>query len=84
MDYPMASLHAHILDVGVARLGDPQPVQAEQHGQCGVGVVEALGGEQEPGKLAAVEAPPLGGVEGGEAHVLGRVRGDTAIDVANR
>ena len=39
--HPMSPLHAHVLDVGAARLGDPQPVQAQQHGQGGVGVVEA-------------------------------------------
>jgi hypothetical protein len=48
-DYPMASLHAHVLDVGTAGLGDPEPVQAQQHGQGGVGVIAALGGEKEPG-----------------------------------
>ena len=66
-------LHAHVLDVGVAGLGDPQPVQAQQHGQGGVGVVEALGGEEEPGQLAAVEAPPLatGGTVGRRTYWAG-------------
>ena len=41
-EHPMSPLQAHILDVGVARLGDPQPVQAQQHRQGGVSVVEAL------------------------------------------
>jgi hypothetical protein len=66
----MSPLHAHILDVGVTRLGDPQPVEAQQHGQSGVGVIEASGGEKEAGQLAAVETPPLRGVDRGATHVL--------------
>jgi hypothetical protein len=45
---PMSPLHAHVLDVGVTRLRDPQPVQAQQHRQGGVGVLDALRGEEEP------------------------------------
>jgi hypothetical protein len=65
---------ALVLDVGAAGLGDPQPLHAQQHGQGEVGVLAALGREQEPGQLAAVKAPPLGLWHRGAAHVLGRVR----------
>jgi hypothetical protein len=51
--HSMSPLHAHVLDVGVARLGDPQPVQAQQDGQAGVAVVAALGGEQELGRTSS-------------------------------
>ena len=40
----------------VAGFAHPQPVQPQQHGQRGVGVVEPFGGEQEPTELAAVQA----------------------------
>ncbi len=78
---PVAALHAHVLDVGAAGLGDPQPVQPEEHGQGGVGVIEPLGGEQQPGQLAAIEAPPLRRLHRGAAHVLGRIRCDPPVDV---
>ena len=61
----MAAFEAEVLDVGAARLADPQPVQAEQHGQGGVGVVEPLGGEQEPAELAAVQCPAVRRVDVG-------------------
>jgi hypothetical protein len=57
--HPMAALHTHVLDVGVAGLGDPQAVQAQQHGQGGAGVVEAFRGVEQAGQLTAIEAPPL-------------------------
>ena len=42
----VAPLEAEVLDVGRARLADPQAVQAQEHGQGGVGVVDPLGREQ--------------------------------------
>jgi hypothetical protein len=66
---PVAALYAHVLDVGLARLGHPQAVQAQQHGQGGVGVIEALRGVQESGQLAAIQAPPLTRVDLGPADI---------------
>lgn len=43
----MAAFEPEVLDVGRAHLADPQPVQAEQHGQRGVDTVVLLGGEQD-------------------------------------
>jgi hypothetical protein len=80
--HPVAALD--VLDVGVARLRDPQAVQAQQHGQGGVGVAAAVGGQQEAGQLAAVETAPLGGVDGGAAHARGRVRRDPPVEVVGR
>ena len=77
----VSSLHGHVLDVGLAGLADAQTVQPEEHGQGGVGVVEALGGEQEPAELTAVQSAALGGMDRRTAHVLGRIGCDTAVDV---
>ncbi|MDQ6613436.1 MAG: hypothetical protein M3083_01380 [Actinomycetota bacterium] len=41
---PMATLEAEVLDVGGARLGDPEAVQSEQDGQGGVVAIEPLSG----------------------------------------
>src|SRR5688500_15367693 len=43
----MAALDAKVLDVGGAGLGDPEPVQAEQHGERGVVAVVLVGREEE-------------------------------------
>ena len=40
------ALEAEVLDVGRARLADPQAVQSEQHGESGMGLVDPLGSEQ--------------------------------------
>lgn len=44
----MPPLEAEVLDVGRARLAPPQAVEAQEHGQGGVGVVDPFGREQEP------------------------------------
>ena len=77
----VSSLDRHVLDVGLAGLADAQTVESEEHGQGGVGVVEALCGEQEPAQLTAVQSAALGGMDRRTAHVLGRVGCDTAVDV---
>jgi hypothetical protein len=77
----VAPLETEVLDVGRARLADPQAVEAQEHGESGVGVVDPLGFEQEPSELGAVEAAGVVGVDLGSADVLGRVGGDTAVDV---
>jgi hypothetical protein len=55
----MAAVEAEVFDVGCARFRDPQVVQIEQYSQCGVGAVEAFGGEQERAELAPVHAMAL-------------------------
>jgi hypothetical protein len=44
---PVASLKGHVLDVGSARLADPKTVQAQEHSERSVRVVEAFCGEEE-------------------------------------
>jgi hypothetical protein len=78
----VASLEAEILDIGGAGLADPQTVEAKQYGKGGVVTVVLLGGEQEHAQLGAVETAGIRRVDLGSAHVLGRVRGDAAIDVS--
>ncbi len=46
--HPVAPLEGHFLNVGLAGLADPEAVQPQQRRQSGMGVVEALGGEEEP------------------------------------
>ena len=41
----VTALEPEVLDVGRARFGDAQTVEAEQHGERGVGAVVVLGGE---------------------------------------
>jgi hypothetical protein len=53
---PVSPLEGHVLDVGGARFADPQPVQPEQHGESGVGVVEPLSSEEEPSELTTIES----------------------------
>ena len=57
---PVPAQDGEILDVGAARFGDPQPVEAEQHGQGGVHRVVPFGSEQEGAELGAVHPVPLG------------------------
>jgi hypothetical protein len=47
----VAPLECEVLDVRRAGLADAQPVETEEHGEGGVGVVEALGGEEEGAEL---------------------------------
>jgi hypothetical protein len=78
---PMAALHRQVLDVGRARLADPQPVQAEQHRQCLVRAVVAVGGGEEHAELAAVETTSIRGVDLRASNALSRVRADPTVDV---
>ncbi len=77
----MPPLDVEVFDVGGTRLGDPQPVRAEQHRQSGVVMVVALRGEQARSEFAAVQPPALGRVNLRAANVLGRVRRDPPVDV---
>ena len=77
----VSSFEPEVLDVGGAGLAHPEAVQAQEDGEGGVGVVEALGGEQERSKLGAVEAASVVGVDLGVPDVLGGVGGDPAVDV---
>src|SRR5713101_5785915 len=79
--YSVTSLHTEVFDVDRACLARPQRVQPEEHRQGGMGVVEALGGEQERPELATVQASGLARMDLGAAHILGRVRGDPSVDV---
>ena len=53
------SLEAKIHDVGPARFRHAQAVQPEEHGKRGVGVIDALGSEQEGAKFAVIHAVAL-------------------------
>src|SRR3954447_20599605 len=77
----VSSLEAKILGVGAAGLRHAQAVQPEEHGQCGVGVIEALGSEQEGAEFAAVHVVALAWGHLGSADVLGGVRRDAPVDV---
>ena len=77
----VASLEAQVLDVGRARLADPQAVQSQEHGESCMGVVDPLGREQKRPQLSPVEAAGVVGVDLGPAHVLRRVGDDPAVDV---
>jgi hypothetical protein len=79
--YPVSSLEGHVLDVGFAGLAYPKSVQAEQHREGCVGVVEPLGGEEELAELAPVQPAPLRRVDLGAAYVLGRVGTDPTVYV---
>lgn len=65
---PVAALQREVVDVGPARLRDPQAVEAEQHGQRGVIAIETLGGEQERAQLGSVHAVTLARLDFGSAH----------------
>ncbi len=78
----VAAVEAEVFDVGGARFGDSQAVEAEQDSERGVGAVVAFGGEQEGAELAAVHAVALVRLDLGAADVLGRVRGDAPVDVS--
>ena len=81
---PVAAFEAQVLDVGGAGLAHPQAVEPEEHGEGGMGVVEAFGREEQCSELGAVETASVAGVDLGSAHALGRVGGDTAVDWAKR
>ena len=61
---PVTSVEAQVLDVGAAGLAHPQSVEAQQDGESSMGVVEVLGGEEEPSELGAIKPPALGAVDG--------------------
>jgi hypothetical protein len=75
------SLEAEVFDVGAACLRDAQAVEAEEHRDRCVGVIEALGGEQEGAKLGAVHAVSFAWLHLRSADVLGGVRWDAPVDV---
>jgi hypothetical protein len=79
---PVATLQGQVLDVGLTRFADSQPVQAEEHGEGLMSAVELLGGGEEHAELGAVETASGGGVDLGAADVLGGVRADPAVDVS--
>ncbi len=78
----MPALEGEVLDVRSARFGDSEPVQAEQHRQCGMVPIEPFGGEQERTELGAVHATTLVRLHLGPPHVLRGVRPDPAVDVS--
>lgn len=49
-----------------------------------MGVVEALGGEQQRTQLGAVQTASVARVDLGSPYVRGRVGGDAAVDVGER
>jgi hypothetical protein len=44
----VTAFEAEVFDLGCARLGHAQPVEAKQHREPGMVAVEVLGGKQEP------------------------------------
>jgi hypothetical protein len=76
-----AALEAKVRDVSGTGLAYTQPVQSEQHGECGVVPIVLLGGEEEHAEFGAVQAASVGGVDLGSADVLGGVRADAPVDV---
>ena len=67
MQHSVAALHAHVVGVGVAGLRDRRAVQAQQHREGGVGVVEALRGFRGRGPARRHRGPAArpGGPAGG-------------------
>jgi len=78
---PMPLGEGQVRDVGSARLADPEPIEAEKHGQGGVAFVEVLRREQEGAQLPAIETSPLRGVNLRSSDVLGGVSAHPAVDV---
>jgi hypothetical protein len=78
---PVSSLEAEVLDVRRTGLAHPKPIQAEQGAECSVGVVEALGGEQERPELSAIHPVALARVDRRTPHVLSWVGGHPTVDV---
>jgi len=78
---PVPLGEGEILDVGSTCLTDPKPVEAEEHGQSGMILVEALGRAEKGSQLPAVQSLPLGRVDLGAPDVLGRVGDDPSVDV---
>ena len=80
----VTAFEAEVFDVGCARLGHAQSVEAKQHGERGMVAVEVLGGKQEPAEITAVHSVSFGGLHLGAAHVLGGIGGDPAAMWAKR
>jgi hypothetical protein len=80
----VSSLEAKVLDVGPARLRHAQTVEPEEHAKLGVGVIEALGSEQEGVKFAAIHAVALAWLHFRSADVLGGFDGMRPSMCANR
>ena len=80
--HPVTPLEGHFFNVGLAGLAGPEAVQPQQRRQSRMGVVKALGGEEEPAQVPTVEAASLGWVDLGATHVLGGVGGDAAVDAS--
>jgi hypothetical protein len=77
----MAPLHPQVLDVGAARLTDPQTIETKENGEPSMRPVEALGGEEEGPEFATVHAPDLISKDSWAADELGWVRPDSTIEV---
>jgi hypothetical protein len=69
-----------ILDIGSTCLTDPKSVEAEEHGQSGMALIETLGREEESAELPAIQSPPFGRVDLGAPYVLGRVGVHPSVD----
>jgi hypothetical protein len=77
----MAPVEGDVLGIGGTGLAHSQTVQAQQSRQGGVVGVEALGREEEPTELAAVETTSFARVHLGAAGVLRWVRRNPSVDV---
>ena len=66
----VTALKSEVFDIGLTRFADPQPVEAEQCRQGGVGSVDAFGGEQESAEFVSVETSALAGMDFRAADVL--------------
>ncbi len=77
----MSAVEAEVLGVGGTGFAHPQSVQAQLGRQGGMVWVVALGHEQEPAELAAIEAAPLARVDLGPTGVLRWVGWNPAVDL---
>lgn len=77
----MSAFEAEVFDVGCAGFADSAAVESEKDSECYVGSVVAFCGEDEDAEFGAVHASGGRWVDLGSADVLGRVRGDAAVDV---
>ena len=68
----VSAFEREVLDVGGAGFADPEAVQAQEHRERGVVVVEAFGGEQERAEFSAVQPASLARMDPRSADVLGR------------
>ncbi len=55
----MTVVESDVLDTRPARLAYPEAVQAEEHGECRVILVEPLGGEEKGTELLSIKPPAL-------------------------